>query len=310
MIKTQARWSLLGVIFAATSLLGACSFPGPVDYEPAVDDRLERTNRVARVAFQQGYYARAFSLYQQALDIAYQRDEVNAVVDAQYNAAVCLVRLDRVDEAGDLVERAKTELVRSGSSVPVELSLLEAAILYRQSRYDQAWSITKRIELNAPNTQAANRAQFLQGLIAADQGDASGVRTAIANLGKPTDARLSADRLELAGHLALLEQRYPAAVDAFREAARLRSTTFDYRGTVRALEMAGEASEKAGDIAQASVHYLRAGRSALHQGTNERARELLTKSLTLADQAGDAETASEAQKHLTSIPETEPESGS
>ena len=76
-----------------------------------------------------------------------------------------------------------------------------------------------------------------------------------------------------------------------------------------AQEQAGEAAEAAGRPSQASVHYLRAGRSALHQGARERAYDLLIRARTLADQAGDADTAHEAQIYLTLMEESEPPGG-
>jgi len=133
---------------------------------------------------------------------------------------------------------------------------------------------------------------------------------AIAELDPTTDDRLKADRLELSGHLARIEKRYDNSVDAFVEAARLRSVGSDYRGTVRALASAGEAAEAAGQDSQASVHYLRAGRSALQQGARVRARELLTRARTLAEEVGDTETAREAQIYLTQLEESEPVSAS
>ncbi len=241
--------------------LAACASGKPAEEQIPADNRLERTNRVARVAFQLGRYAQAASLYRKAADLAYERDDVNAAVDAQYNAAVCLVRLDKVVEADTLLRRTKAELARAGQAEPVELRLLEATVLYRQGRYEEAWSLCESIISSDPDSQAAHRAQFLLGLIAADQGDQARLRSAIANLsttGDTVDGRLKADRFELSGHLALLEGRYDASVSDFVQVARLRSAGADYRGTVRALSKAGEASEAAGLVRQASVHYLRA----------------------------------------------------
>lgn len=300
--RTLGVWALLALLVPG---LVACGSGKPIEEAPQADDRLERTNRVAHVAFQHGRYAQAASLYRQAADLAYERDDVNAAVDAQYNAAVCLVRLDRIDEADELLQRTKGEIVRAGQTEPVEVRLLEATVLYRQQRYQQAWSMTEQIIADVPDSEAARRAQFLRGLISADQGDEVRLRAAIADLGSAEDERLAADRLELTGHLALLERRYAASVADFTEAARLRSASSDYRSTVRALAKAGRASEAAGHLSQASVHYLRAGRSALQQGARERAHELLTRAYTLADQAGDAETAREAQLYLSLLEESE-----
>lgn len=282
-------------------VLGACGSSTPMEEPTPGDDRLERTNRVARIAFQQGRYASALTLYRQVEDLAYERDDVDAAVDAQYNAAVCLVRLDRVEEADALLRRTKGELERAGSRQPLEVQLLEATVLYRQQRYAEARTITGVIISEAPASEAARRAQFLRGLIAAAEGDAARLRMAIADLDAATDDRLLADRLELQGHLARLERRYDESLAAFDETARVRSAGFDYRGTVRALASAGEAAEAAGRASEASVHYLRAGRSALQQGADERAQALLARARTLAEQAGDAETAREAQMFLLEL---------
>lgn len=292
-----ARASAGAMLVALFSILAACGGGTSVEELPR-SDRLERTNRVAGVAFEQGRYAQAESLYQRVAELAYERDDINAAVDAQYNAAVCLVRLDRIDEADALLKRTKSELGRAGQAEPIELRLLEATVLYRQQRYQEARSTAEQIIAAYPDSQAAQRAQFLRGLIAAEQQDAARLRAAIAEIGDTTDGRLQADRMELAGHLALLERRYDASVAEFIESAQLRSAASDYRGTVRALAKAGKASEAAGNPGQASVHYLRAGRSALHQGARERAYALLSEAQILAESAGDADTAREAGRHL------------
>jgi tetratricopeptide (TPR) repeat protein len=309
-ISYRRRLPLWVVLVPIVAYLIGCAPNRPVAETPAADDRLERTNRIAHVAFKHGRYAQAASLYRQVADLAYERDDVNAAVDAQYNTAVCLVRLDQVDEADALLQRTKAELGRAGQAEPIELRLLEATVLYRQRRYQEAWSLAEQIISSAPDSQAAHRSQFLRGLIAADQGAQARLQAVIADFDPATDDRLEADRSELAGHLALLEQRYDASVAAFAEAARLRRAGSDYRGTVRALAKAGETAEAAGRLSQASVHYLRAGRSALHQGARERAHDLLTRARSLANQAGDADTAREAQLYLTLLKESEPEPAS
>ena len=293
----------LALLLLVPGLVG-CGSSKPAEEIPAADERLERTNRVAHIAFQSGRYAQAASLYRKVAELAYERDDVGGAVDAQYNAAVCLVRLDRVDEADELLQRTKAELQRADQAEPVELRLLEATVLYRQQRYQEAWVLTEQIISSVPDSQAAHRAQFLRGLIAADQDDQARLRTVIAGIGVSDDDRLKADQLELAGHLAFLENRYDASVADFAESARLRSAGSDYRGTVRALAKAGEAAEAAGRPSQASVHYLRAGRSALHQGARERAYDLLIRARTLAEQVGDADTAHEAQIYLSLLEES------
>lgn len=303
-LRRRLRRPLVALL-AAASMTG-CAGGNSVADAPPADDRLERTNRVAHAAFQHGQYDQAASLYQKVADLAYERDDARAAVDAQYNATVCLVRLDRVDEAEALLRRTKAEIARHAMTEPEELRLLEATIDFRQGRYEQAFVLTDRIVTGAPGSEAALRAQFLRGLIAAAQGDAARLESAIASLDPGDDERLMADRLELSGHLALIEGRYDASVAAFDDAARVRSAIFDYRGTVRGLTRAGEAAEAAGWAGRASVRYLRAGRSALQQGAHARARELLTRARALAAEADDEATVREADIYLGLLEEAAP----
>lgn len=297
---------LLLITFVVVATSSCASREVPVEETP-VSGALERTNQAARTAFEQYNFKQAESLYREALEIAYTRDDLEAIIDAQYNVAVCLVRLERYDHALGMVHQAKLELSRGHLAVPEYLFLLEATILYRQGDYDGAWVLTEQIVTTSSQTpgQATNRAHFLRGLIAAKRGETGQLRAEIEALGEPTDPRLQADHLELTGHLALAEGHFETAVNAFSKAAKLRSDTGDYRGTVRALAMAGDVSERAGRPSDAANHFLRAGRSAAIQGANGKASELLVRATRLAEQAGDYETAQDAQDHLTRLRDAE-----
>ena len=73
--------------------------------------------------------------------------------------------------------------------------------------------------------------------MASNQGDMDQLRTAIAALGQPKKLQLRADRQELVGHLALAEQNWDAAIEAFDGATHLRREALDYRGMVKALAL-------------------------------------------------------------------------
>ena len=300
----RALCALLTLIVIATT--SCASRETPVE-ETIVSGALERTNQAAHTAFEQYNYEQAEALYREALAIAYTRDDLAAIVDAQYNIAVCLVRLEEYDEALGVVHQARMELSRAHLTMPDYLSLLQATILYRQGNYNEAWTLTERIVAAPPQMsgQSINRTHFLRGLIAAKRGENEQLRGEIAALGEPNDPRLQADYQELSGHLALAEERWETAIKAFGEAAKLRSDTGDYRGTVRALTMAGTVSERAGRPSEAANHFLRAGRSAAIQGANGEASELLTRASRLAEQAGDPETAQDAQDHLAKLRDAE-----
>ncbi|MDH3885081.1 MAG: hypothetical protein OET63_12765, partial [Desulfobacterales bacterium] len=116
--------------------------------------------------------------------------------------------------------------------------------------------------------------------------------------------RLRADRQELAGHLAMAEQNWGAAVEAFDGAAKLRREALDYRAMVKVLALAGKANEKAGRAKEASIRYLRAGRSAVLQGLFDDARKWLNRAEQIADTAGEAQIVREAQIYLRQLQES------
>lgn len=298
-----ARTSRIAVVLLAVAF-GACSSePAKVEPPAAVDERFNLASRAARLAFDRGQYEQAASLYRQALDLAYTRDDLDAIVDAQYNAAVCHVKLGQNEQALELVQRAAGELARAKRPLSSDLALLEATVRYRRGEHETAWELTEPI-VSSPDTapgDAAKRAHFLRGLIAAERKDLAGLERARAALASPQSPRLLADYSELSGHVAVAEERYADATRAFTHAGRLRSDTGDYRGIVRALTMAGAAAEKAGDLAQASSHFLRAGRSAAIQGTSNDAERLLERAATLAGEAGEEKTAQEANTILAGL---------
>ena len=196
-------------------------------------------------------------------------------------------------------------MARAGRGNSLDFLLLEATILHRRGDLDEAWKITDQI-LSLP-TQASlviiSKTHFLRGLMASNQGDMDQLRTAIAALGQPKKLQLRADRQELVGHLALAEQNWDAAIEAFDGATHLRREALDYRGMVKALALTGKASEKAGRAKEASISYLRAGRSALLQGQFDSALKWLNQSAQLANNAGETQIVQEARIYLRQLRE-------
>ena len=127
------------------------------------------------------------------------------------------------------------------------------------------------------------------------------LHTAIAALGQPDHPQLRADHQELVGLLALAEHNWDAAIEAFDGAAKLRREALDYRAMVRVLALAGKASEEAGREKEASIRYLRAGRSAVLQGLFNDALKWLKRAEQIADTAGEAQIAREARVYLGQI---------
>ena len=297
---------LIGLLMAVVILtVSGCGSSPPKQKGPAIDQDLERFNRAARLAFDKGRLQQAASFYRKALERAYVRDDTAAVLDAQYNLAFCLMNLQSYEEALGVVQHANTEMVLAGHGNPDDFLLLEATILYLSGDSDEAWKITDRILATPAQASSIieSKTHFLQGLIASQRGDTEKLRAAIVSLGQPEQPQLRADRQELLGRLAMAEHNWDAAIEAFDVATKLRREALDYRGMVKVLALAGKASEKAGRAKQASIRYLRAGRSALLQGRFANARKWLNRAEQIANTAGEAQIVQEARVYLRQLQE-------
>ncbi|MGD8333383.1 MAG: hypothetical protein PVF11_06940, partial [Desulfobacterales bacterium] len=243
--------------------------------------------------------------YRRALERAYARDDTAAILDAQYNLAVCLLNLNSYQEALDVVRSAETEMALTDHGKSLDFLLLEATILHRRGDLDQAWQITDQILSRQIEASSAvgSKTHFLRGLMASERGDMTQLRAEITALGQPEQSRLRADRQELVGRLAMAEQNWDTAIEAFDSASNLRRETLDYRGMVRVVVLAGEASQKAGRTREAAIYYLRAGRSAFWQDEFDDARQWLNQSARLATSAGEDQILQEARNLLQQIEE-------
>ncbi len=282
---------------------GGCGSSRVVQKGSGVDENLARLNRSARMAYDNGQLEQAANLYHQALNRAYLRDDRMAIVDAQYNLAVCMLGLRSYDKALVWVHQAQNELVRGEESVTADILLLEATILFRTGQLDDAWQITDQILLpsNQPAEAVESKTHFLRGLIADKRGDTNQLRKEINALNSFADSGLKADREELSGRLAMAENNWEAAIQAFDSTAGHRREKLDYRKMVQALALAGEACDRAGKPSDAAKRYFRAGRSAARQGINQDAIQWLERAEQLAGQAGDEPLKQEVHSYLKNL---------
>jgi tetratricopeptide (TPR) repeat protein len=306
-----ARPLALFLVILLVVAMSACGSRQVPQATAPVDEGFELTSRAAGTAFGKRDYARAADLYRQALKHAYARDDREAIVDTQYNLAVALLRLGSVEEAQAVVNDAKAELSRAGQAAPAHLLLLEATVLYRIGQTAAAWDISE--QLLAGTAEAASgvvaKTQFLRGLMAAERGDKVRLREAVAAVEQADHPELRADHAELRAYLAMTEHNWEVAAQAFDAAAGLRRESLDYAGMIRALAMAGEASERGERQRVAAVFYLRAGRSASQLGRTPEAAHWLMRAQLLASQTGDARTLQEALASLARLQEREPGQG-
>ncbi|MEJ2223367.1 MAG: hypothetical protein P8X80_21530 [Desulfobacterales bacterium] len=305
-LRTRYWVGLIGLILIAVILtVSGCGSSPPKQKGPAIDADLERFNRAGRLAFDKGRLQQAASFYRKALDRAYVRDDTAAILNAQYNLAICLMNLQSYKAALVVVENANSEMALADRGDSIDFLLLEATILHRLGDSDEAWKITYQILSNPAQASSAVRSKtyFLRGLIASKKGDKGQLRESIAALGQPEHPRLLADREELVGHLAMAEQNWDAAIKAFDLSAKLRREALDYRGMVNVLALAGNASEKAERTRESAIFYLRAGRSAALQGLFDDAQKWLNQSVKLASNAGEDKIIQEARNCLQQIEE-------
>jgi len=287
-------------------VLGGCGSSSRVQTSPAIDEDLERFNRAAQQAYDNGRLQQAVSFYQKALDRAYIRDDFRAVLDAQFNMAVCLINLQSYAEASEMIRQAKAEMAMAGQSFAVDFLLLEATVFHLREDSDAAWKITDQILAATPPASSIVKSEtyFLRGLIASKQGNTGKLREAIVSMGQPNLPQLRADRLELLGHLAMAEQHWDEAIKAFEAATELRREVGDYRGMAKSLALAGKASEKAGHAGEAAVRYLRAGRSAALQGQLDNALNWLNLAEKMAESVGQEQIVQEARIYVRELQES------
>jgi tetratricopeptide (TPR) repeat protein len=273
--------------------------PRPPDGPPG-DARLDRLNRSARTAFANGQIDQAAQRYRRVLEQSLLRADVEAVTDARYNLAACLMSLGDEDQALTMIEAAQDELARGGRAIPPDVRLLYATLLYRTGRLGASRQATAELVRASPPPPPAvlQRAYFLQGLIADASGDGAGLRLAIERMSPGADDTLRADRTELTGRLAMREGRWHAAVADLDKAADLRRRNLNYRRMAIGLALSARACEEAGRLADAARRYLEAGRSAALNGEKADAVQWLNDAIRLSEATDTPDIAREARAHL------------
>ena len=280
-----------------------CGSPKVAAQKPGYDENLARLNRSALIAYDNGQLEQAANLYRQALNRAYLRDDHEAIIDARYNLAVCMLGMQSYDRALDWVRLAKSDLARSRQGISADILLLEATILFRAGKPDEAWQVTDRIlaESEKSSETVKNKTHYLRGLISDQRGEPAELGRELNAISKSSDPRIQADRQELTGRLAMAEGRWDAAVEAFDDAVRLRREKLDYAAMAQALALGADASHRAGNHLAAAARYFRAGRSAGQQGNDQDATRWLRSALRSADQAGDEAFEQEIRAYIETL---------
>ncbi len=270
------RRAVLAVAYVLT--LSACGGARPVS--PPEDRTLQREAQAARLAFEQEKHEEAIIQYRTALRRAGARDDGAMRADLSFNLAVAELAANRPADALATARGMRAELIRRGAVVSPDIDLVEATALYRTGALAEADALAATAQ--AAGGAVGMRASLLRGLIADQRGDVTGLRAALAALSAPVTDTQKADRAELAARVSLRDGDPHRARTEAEQAADLRRTALDYRGTARALAVAAGAARAAGDTAGAADLYLRAGRSAAALGDVAQARPWLRQAVALA----------------------------
>lgn len=242
---------------------------------------MHRDATAARGAISLDRPEEAATQYARALERARARDDAAAIGDYGYDLAVAQLAANHPKQALASVRTTRAELALRGVASFPELDLAEATALYRLGEKQAADQLAARIVAGAEPAAAA-RADFLRGLIADDMGDPAGLSAALARLAQPASADQQADADELSARRDLRQGTFEAATNEAEQAADIRRASLDYRGMARALAVAADASQRAGNKQAAAEFYMRAGQSAAAQGDADMARPLLVQAAALA----------------------------
>jgi hypothetical protein len=278
------RIALFGVMLLATS----CSSP-PADPGSKQDQTLTQHQQAGELAYSLDRPEEAVAQYQLALAQAEARDDLTAIGNLSFNLVVAQLRANQPAAALATARLAQAELQRRGSSSFPALDLAAATALYRTGDATGADAAAARLQAGGDKDMTA-AASFLRGLIADDRNDLGGLQAAFQSLnaamqvpaGTVAKPAQQADHAELQARLDRRQGQFADARTQALQAADLRRDLFDYRGLARALSVAADAAEKAGDPAGAADLYLRAGRSAAAQHDPDLAKPWLARAQQLS----------------------------
>jgi hypothetical protein len=275
-VKRPAAILLLGI-------LAACGGRAPPAASLPPDAVLRRAAESARDALNQDQPAVAARLYARALARARERDDAAAIDAMAFGQATAALAHGDAAAALAVAQEVRMGLARRGRGASAGLLLAEATALFRLGRVAPAEDLARIVSARgAEHAEAALRARFLLGLIAAGHADARGVAAARAGIGEPADVAFRADAVELDAAAALLRGDPAGARIRAITAAELRRQALDYRGLSRALAAEAAALERLGEPLAAADAYLRAARGAAARGEATDARRWLAAAGRLA----------------------------
>ncbi|OAG74733.1 hypothetical protein A0J51_00271 [Gluconobacter japonicus] len=230
-------------------LMAGCS---SVSKGPDPDQAYENAMETGRSAFELGHPDQSESQYRTAMDRALIRDDAPQIHDAGFNLATALLEENKPADALAALDRTQRALKLRQYSQTSDLELVRSAALYRQ--HDLTGSEASALTaLQSPDVQVRNRAAYLAGLGAADQGDTTQLARMKTVLAPSKEPAAMMDHQDLAARLALLNHAPALAFGQAMSLTQKRRDAQDYEGMRRALLVAAQAAEAQGDMSTAAA---------------------------------------------------------
>lgn len=233
------------------------------------DAQWDQAMTAGKDSFDLGRYSVAVSQYRRAATLAVLRDDGAAIAEAGYNLAVAQLAADQPQAALQTLQAARQAATARGNTQTTAFDLVQAAVLYRLEQPQQAVVYAQQATAT-PDTETKGRAALILGLAADEGGNQAALQQANAvlqGLGGKLSRSLQADQAEIAARCAIASNPAQASILA-EQAAKLRRDDAAYSDMSRALALAGNAANKAGDYTRAKALWARAAQSAAVEADN------------------------------------------
>ncbi|EHH69429.1 hypothetical protein [Gluconobacter morbifer] len=235
---------------ASGLLLAGCSSAGG-SHGPKPDQSYDDAMDTARSVYDSGQITQAEAQYRSAYDRALLRDDVDQIHEAGFNLATVLLNENQPRRALIILGKVESAMMARHRADLGDLRVVEAAALYRLGDISGAQQKVQG-EVQSADTGIRERALYLTGLCASDLRQGDVLSQAVTQLGLSPEKGARTDRDELLARLDLLRGHPVEALGLAETVVDRRRDRLDYRGMRRALLLAAQSADAAGQSQQAA----------------------------------------------------------
>ena len=299
--------ALCGLAAGVLALCASCSSPAPQPAEPAGDRLVLQASSAARLAYEQGNYAQAQTLYRRALTRAQAIDAGEQAADAAYNLAMSEIGLQHYEAADQLLAQAEYDAARVSTDI-TDIRLLRAKVAYLRERLPAAIALANDVIASKAPPRLVLQARILRGQIFCDTGnlpaamaESQTIKELVGSAKTAFAPSMNADMAKLEGTIARLEEKMEVAARLFEAEVELLRVAHRHRDMAYALARAAEMHLRAGRPALAADRFFLAARSLTGQGYFVAGKAFVASSQSAAETAGDEAALARARLLLQEI---------